>query len=741
MLFVRCFYLSDAQHPPVYSHLCHETRPHHKKYFCILKKYIPLLSLSITILLSASSLFAQTPVDSLPQPDSLTAARVVAFREQIKPVPGGYAVRVADLPISKEAKALDVLKYLPSLNVNNHSVKMDGRSSIKVYIDGRPMRMSGQALADYLSALPAGEIDRIEVQTLPTAEHSAAGNVGVIRLTRQKDPTVGIRGNLSGSLGLNSYLSEMGSAFLEYNGKKAFISGSFSADDLRNLRLTRYSADYPTGTMDVNNPMKWHTQSLSGSLSAGWHITERDLLIADVRIPASRSRVSDLENTTRWIPAEGASEPASTLYADGATTSQTLTQDYSLYYRHDFPSGATWSASAAWLTRGVDRDRAFRSRTETGGIIIPEADYESIGSFRHDVFTAKTDMVIPKGRWRITTGAKFSSVRSVAENSFSADVVPTSHFDYAEQVAAVYASADASLGKWMLYGGLRGEYTWTQATVNNHYGDLFPTVSVTRRFGKAWSATLQHTSRISRPSFSALNPFRWYLTPYSYSQGDPYLEPSRLYITEISLMEGRNFKTDISWAHQKGQVGSLVLLDADQPLLQVEQYGNFLDVDRLAWSIYYLFQGGERYVAIARGNLDYEWDRSDRPEFPSTHGFGAFLRLTQNVQLGKSFSITCDISDNLPGFYNYRRRNNSFQMDLSVEYYHSKSGLRVTLEATDIFKTADSPYTYTSDGVTLHYNNYLDTRSLLLTVSWRFGNWKKRTPQAVRSNQEENGRL
>ena len=105
MLFVRCFYLSDAQHPPVYSHLCHETRPHHKKYFCILKKYIPLLRLSITILLSASSLFAQTPVDSLPQPDSLTAARVVAFREQIKPVPGGYAVRVADLPISKEAKA------------------------------------------------------------------------------------------------------------------------------------------------------------------------------------------------------------------------------------------------------------------------------------------------------------------------------------------------------------------------------------------------------------------------------------------------------------------------------------------------------------------------------------------------------------------------------------------------------------------------------------------------------------
>ena len=103
--------------------------------------------------------------DSTFAEDSLTAARVVAYREQIKPVTGGYAVRVADQPVSKEAKAVDVLKYLPSLNVNNHSVKMDGRSSIMVFIDGRPVRMSGQTLVDYPSALPAGEIDRIEVQT------------------------------------------------------------------------------------------------------------------------------------------------------------------------------------------------------------------------------------------------------------------------------------------------------------------------------------------------------------------------------------------------------------------------------------------------------------------------------------------------------------------------------------------------------------------------------------------------
>lgn len=692
-------------------------------------------------MLSSMSVFSSLAQTVNAQPDSLQAAQIVAFREQIKPAPGGYSVRVADLPVSNEKKALDVLKLLPSLNVQNNSVKMDGKSGIKVFIDGRPMRMSGRALADYLSALPAGDLDRIEVQTLPTADISASSNVGVIRITRLKDPSVGFRGTLSGSMGLNSYLSEMGSAFMEYNGKKSFISGTLSADNLYNLRHTQYSADYTTGTMTVNNPMKWRNRYLSGAISAGWRITKRDLLIADIRIPVNRSLVTDLENITHWQPAQASSEPESTLYAEGTATSRNLTQDHSLYYRHDFPSKATWTASAAWLTRNSGRNRTFKSHTDIGNAVLPEADYESTGTFRHGVFTAQTDIKVPIERWRITTGAKFSSISSEAETTLSADVAPAGHFNYSEKVAALYASADASLGNWMFYAGLRGEYTWTQATVDSHYGDLFPTASLTRSLGNAWTATLQYSSRISRPSFSSLNPFRWYLTPYSYSLGDPYLQPSRIRITEVSVMNGRKFKTDMSWAHQKGQVGSLVLLDDEEPLLQVEQYGNFLDIDRIAWSVYYMLQRGEKYVAIARGNLDYEWDRSSRPEFPSVQGIGAFVRLTQFLQLGKSFSITCDISDNLPGLYGYRRRNNSFQFDLSAEYTHRPSGVTLSLEATDIFKTADSPYTYISDGVTLHYNNYLDTRSLLLTARWRFGNWKKSTPRATKSNQEENERL
>ena len=706
-------------------------------------RYCSILILSGIALLPVN---AQSRIDSsqviAAQPDSLTAAHVVAYSELIRPIPGGYAVSVSDLPVSADAKALDILKILPSLRVQNHSIAMDGRSGIKVFIDGRPVRMSGQMLADYMNSVPAGSIRKIEVQTLPAADQDAAGNVGIIRITRHPNLESGWRGNLSASLGLNSYLSGMGSAFLEYTGDRTFINSTFSFDRLQYLRQSRYSADYPSGLMTVNNPMRWQNRLMSGSISAGWHLSGRDLLIVDVRVPVGTSKVQDIDNTTCWYDTTSpASEPASTLYAAGNTAEKTTTQDYSLYYRHDFPSGTSWSSTAGWLTRSSHRDRTFRSHTETDGIILPDLEYASIGSFRHSVFTARTDIVIPLDRWRISTGAKLSSVTSEARNTFSSDSVPDGNFDYAEQIAAIYLSTDVRLRRWMLYAGLRAEYTMIQTEYDNRYKDLFPSVSLTRFLGKTWSVSLQHSNRISRPSFSALNPFRWYQTPYSYSLGNPYLKPSRIRITELSLMEGRRFKTDIDWTRQKGQVGSLVLLDSEQPRFQVEQYGNFLDTDRLSWKLYYLFQPGKRYTAIARGNFDYEWDRVNDPKFPSSQGFGGFVRLTQIFQIGQTLSLTLDLSDRLPGFYSYRKRNNSFQMDLTCQYIHTPSGLIVSLEATDLFRTADSPYSYISDGVTLRYDNKFDTRSLMLTISWRFGNWKKRTPQSLSSNSEEAQRL
>jgi hypothetical protein len=69
---------------------------------------------------------------------------------------------------------------------------------------------------------------------------------------------------------------------------------------------------------------------------------------------------------------------------------------------------------------------------------------------------------------------------------------------------------------------------------------------------------------------------------------------------------------------------------------------------------------------------------------------------------------------------------NGFQADIGLNYINDKSGIHVKLFVTDIFRTSSPEDAYYSDGVRQVYDNYYDSRSVELALTWRFGNWYNR---------------
>jgi outer membrane receptor protein involved in Fe transport len=105
--------------------------------------------------------------------------------------------------------------------------------------------------------------------------------------------------------------------------------------------------------------------------------------------------------------------------------------------------------------------------------------------------------------------------------------------------------------KWMLKIGLRGEYTYalgdwitTQKETVKSYFNVFPTVFVGYNPSAIWRLTLSYTSRIGRPSFNQLNPFRNYVDANSYVEGNPDLDPQLSDQLALSV----NFKTHYNLA-------------------------------------------------------------------------------------------------------------------------------------------------------------------------------------------------
>jgi outer membrane receptor protein involved in Fe transport len=100
---------------------------------------------------------------------------------------------------------------------------MRGSSNVRFLINGKPSALLGiDDGANALQAIPADQIDRIEVITNPSAKFDASGTAGILNIILKKTTKLGFNGSVIGTLGylprtnLNTNLSwkkETGAGF------------------------------------------------------------------------------------------------------------------------------------------------------------------------------------------------------------------------------------------------------------------------------------------------------------------------------------------------------------------------------------------------------------------------------------------------------------------------------------------------------------------------------------------------
>ncbi|MCQ4182069.1 outer membrane beta-barrel family protein, partial [Riemerella anatipestifer] len=144
------------------------------------------------------------------------------------------------------------------------------------------------------------------------------------------------------------------------------------------------------------------------------------------------------------------------------------------------------------------------------------------------------------------------------------------YFTYNENIQAIYFSANRKFGT-KLEGkiGLRTEFTQSKGysetenkTNTNKYVEYFPSVYLSYLHDGENTFTLSYGRRVNRPSYSNLNPARWYLTLTSYEEGNPFLQPSFTSNFELSHSYRNFLTTTVSFSKTKNGFGQLTIHDA-----------------------------------------------------------------------------------------------------------------------------------------------------------------------------------
>ena len=125
--------------------------------------------------------------------------------------------------------ALDLLHDVPGLRVSQSGVDIIGKGGIKIYINDRETKLSGEELINFLRSYSASQISKVEVITTPPARYDAEGNAGILNIRLKERVKDHIGGNAFGSyLYGEKYNYGYGGLSLQFNRQRvtAYLNGS-----------------------------------------------------------------------------------------------------------------------------------------------------------------------------------------------------------------------------------------------------------------------------------------------------------------------------------------------------------------------------------------------------------------------------------------------------------------------------------------------------------------------------------
>ena len=701
-----------------------------------------------------------TTINFILQHDTITLkeATINGQKDLIQAKSDRFVINIDGNIETKGKETTDILKQLPTINISNESLNIFGKSSVIVYINDRIVRLEGQSLLSYLNSLPPDIISSIEIISTPPAQYDAESNVGIIKIVTKKNILPGWKEYVKVGYKQNSYSSYTISAFVNYTGKKMFFEGSIINANSSYLNQNVYSEYFPDATTTTFNPKKWSYIGYDLKTSLGYNFSKSSNIIVDLQIPLyNKETIADITNQTSFInPINNQTD--SILYTTGKTIKNNYTYNSEIFFKHLFSNKESYfTASMAYLNNYTQNRRDFTSLMQINNINSTNDNFHTEGSLNYNILTPKLDFTFPLFSCTVNTGLKLSFIKTssnselfnIINDNNILDTSQSNKYDYTENVQSAYCSMEKDVKKWSFKAGVRSEITQSvgHSLIKNekyqdNYINFFPTIYTSYKLNNTSSLSFSYAYRIERPPFQYLDPFKWYISRYDYAMGNPFLKPSYIKNIELTYLLNSTFITKIYYTDQDNKIGQYVILDPLNILNQIQETDNFLNVNTYGINIYKFLKLNNWLETVLQGDFAYSEYISNRKEFSNISGRSGTIIINNTIHINKKFQMVCNLEDDIPGLYDYRSMNNSFNFDIGLNYILSKKGFDVRLMVRDIFKTSSPEYSYISNGINQIYHNYYDTRMLRLVLTWKLGNWYNiSTKISSPSNLDEKQRL
>ena len=666
----------------------------------------------------------------------LDEVTVTAARPVIKRLVDRVVFDAHNTIASAGGSALDLLREVPGLQVGQNSIGIIGKGGIKVYINDRETKLSGDELIDYLRSYDASQILKVEVITTPPSKYDAAGNAGIINIRLKSRPKDYVGGTASASYSTGEK-DNYGYGGINLNLSKGRVSSFLNGGTTQGNYETR-EKNYRYFPQNTWNSRADYTNYMNSFyLQGGVDVSlERDWTVGMQAI--YNHSAPKPGNALSWTEVYDASTAVldSLLYSnsDKDTSSDRLNLNFHTdKVWDDKGKKMTWDVD--YLRDNRDENMGFLSKTLLpDGTEIPGTnfDYNYLQHRKVDVVSSALDFILPFEKYKITAGAKvsFTNTRNgINYDTSDPTLVQDDYFRYKEQIYALYADYSREYSeRFSMQLGLRMEHTRTTGiseakdTEDKHdYTRLFPTVYLLYSPTDGHALNFSFSNRISRPSQNMVNPFPFYQNKYTYACGREDLNPSYTYNAELGYTLKNNFNVSAYYSYSDDVFFQVVDLDAETNVTSF-LWENFMQTHAFGLNNSYTFRTKWLQIYAQHGVNYRRTTSSAATTSPEEKGwaYNASLRNTFFFNEKKTLLATLSGSYSSRQYQGIYLMSPTYSISAGMLYRLLDNKLSLSLNVNNLF-VSHSKLETMSNGLKIIADNQFAFASFRIGVSYTFG--------------------
>ena len=689
---------------------------------------------------------------------NLTEVNVIAKKPFIEQQVDRTVINVENSIVASGNTAMDVLEKAPGVTIDrqNDQIQLKGKKGVIVYIDGKQTYLSQQEVTNLLKNTPSDNIATIEIITNPGSKYDAAGNSGIINIRMKKNKNLGTNGSVILTSGYgwvrdldNKFLNRpKGGATVNLNHRtgKVNLFGNYSYYDRQSNNSNNIGRTIPyNGTVTYFDQYSFRPSEFKGySYKAGmdYFINSRSTVGVLVNGFSNDWQSAGINNTfitdaNRVLTSRPTTKTDAREYLANTTGN--------LNYKYDFDGkGHELTADADYVHYGGQNNNNL-STTYFGtgsNLVRPNQDVRNNMPSTINILAFKMDYTRPlKNGGKVETGLKSSHVNADNNTIYDTlqqetrqwlpDASRSNQFKYDETISAAYLNFAGKIGKTLkVQAGLRAEHTHSigtsvtlNQTVDRNYLNLFPTLFLSQQLDSTNVLNLSFSRRIDRPDYQNLNPFVFYLDPYTYQKGNPFLRPQYTNSLELTHVYKSAFTTTLGYSRTTSFINRETPRQIAAQNITYVIAENLGSLDNVNLTVSFPVTVAKWWTMqnnISAYYANYKTVYSDTPYEVKV--------VSYNLYASNNFTLSKTLSAELSGWYNsasqygfYRAQpQGAFSVGVQKKLMDGKANLKLNIN--DPFWMNQFRGAAVVQDINFRVSSRWESRRVSLTFTYRFGN-------------------